>query len=85
MPGRYLRIPRLKWRNPKAERPKGDRRRSVAAAGEEDFDRELFEKLRQVRLGLAQARGIPAYMILHDSVLREMARTRPSSEEELAD
>jgi ATP-dependent DNA helicase RecQ len=38
-----------------------------------------------VRLGLAQGRGIPAYMILHDSVLQEMARTRPSSEEELAD
>ena len=60
------------------------RRRPNDGADEGDYDRELFEKLRQVRLGLAQARGIPAYMILHDSVLRELARSQPASVEDLA-
>jgi len=63
----------------------GRRNRGPRAEGEADYDRELFEKLRRVRLGLAQARGVPAYVILHDSVLRELARSQPASEEALAD
>jgi ATP-dependent DNA helicase RecQ len=44
----------------------------------------LFERLRAVRLELAAARGLPAYMILHDAALREMARVCPRNEEEFA-
>ena len=60
------------------------RRRSPGPQSDGDYDHDLFENLRQVRLGLAQARGIPAFMILHDSVLREIARAKPSNIEELA-
>ncbi|HVM49377.1 MAG TPA: DNA helicase RecQ [Candidatus Acidoferrum sp.] len=48
------------------------------------YDQELFERLRQVRRALAEARGVPAYCILHDSALRQIARLLPRSEEELA-
>jgi superfamily II DNA helicase RecQ len=49
-----------------------------------DSDGPLFEKLRQVRLEVSRARGVPAYVILHDSTLRELARTQPTTEAEFA-
>jgi ATP-dependent DNA helicase RecQ len=39
----------------------------------------LFERLRQWRAGIARDRGLPAYVICHDSTLREIARTAPTS------
>ena len=60
------------------------RPRRSAAADDGPYDEELFERLRAVRRKLAEGRGLPAYMILHDSALREMARIYPASEEELA-
>jgi len=38
----------------------------------------LFEALRARRAELAKANGIPAYIIFHDSVLRDMAAHRPT-------
>ena len=35
--------------------------------------RELFEALREVRLRLARERGVPPYVIFHDTTLRDMA------------
>ena len=42
-------------------------------------DRDLFDRLRAVRLEIAQARGVPPYVIFHDATLRDMARLRPIS------
>jgi ATP-dependent DNA helicase RecQ len=39
----------------------------------------LFERLRAWRLEAARRHGVPAYVILHDATLREIARQRPSS------
>jgi len=60
------------------------RTRRSADADDRPYDTELFERLRAVRRRLAEGRGVPAYVILHDSALREMARSYPTSEEELA-
>ena len=49
----------------------------------QDVDRELFERLRAVRLETARERGVPPYVIFHDATLREMARLRPTSRGEL--
>ena len=49
----------------------------------EGVDHELFEGLRELRRALAAERKVPAYVILHDSTLRELARLRPKSFEEL--
>jgi ATP-dependent DNA helicase RecQ len=46
-------------------------------------DRQLFDRLRAVRLDIARSRGVPPYVIFHDATLREMARLRPASLEEL--
>ena len=47
-------------------------------------DRTIFEQLRTMRLEIARARGVPPYVIFHDSTLRELARVKPKSLLELA-
>jgi ATP-dependent DNA helicase RecQ len=45
----------------------------------QDVDRDLFDRLRAVRLEIARSRGVPPYVIFHDATLREMARLRPAT------
>jgi ATP-dependent DNA helicase RecQ len=49
----------------------------------EGVDQELFDALRSVRLEIARERGVPPYVIFHDTTLREMARSKPRSLGEL--
>jgi ATP-dependent DNA helicase RecQ len=51
----------------------------VEAESWQNVDRDLFERLRSVRLEIARSRGVPPYVIFHDATLREMARLRPTS------
>jgi ATP-dependent DNA helicase RecQ len=46
-------------------------------------DEELFEKLRALRRAIADKAGIPPYIIFHDSVLIEMAASKPQTLDEL--
>jgi ATP-dependent DNA helicase RecQ len=46
-------------------------------------DVPLFEALRAWRAGLAREQGVPAYVILHDRSLRELAARRPASVSDL--
>jgi ATP-dependent DNA helicase RecQ len=39
----------------------------------------LFERLRALRLELAQEHGVPAYVVAHDRTLRELVRLRPDT------
>lgn len=67
-------------------RPVKDRvpkRSKVEAESWQDVDRDLFERLRSVRLRIARSRGVPPYVVFHDTTLREMARLRPSTMEAL--
>jgi ATP-dependent DNA helicase RecQ len=45
----------------------------------EGVDRGLFERLRLVRKQIAAERSVPAFVILGDAVLRELASVRPAS------
>ncbi|MDF2493466.1 DNA helicase RecQ [Sphingomonas sp.] len=58
--------------------PKRARRRRGDQAANPVND-PLFEALRTCRRELALEAGVPPYVIFHDSVLREMAATRPTS------
>ena len=49
----------------------------------QDVDRDLFEELRRLRLEIARSRGVPPYVIFHDTTLREMARLKPRTVDEL--
>ncbi len=46
-------------------------------------DRTLFEALRALRRELAAERGVPPYVVFHDATLRDIARRRPASPQEL--
>ncbi len=68
-------------RRPVASRvPKRSR---IESESWEDVDRDLFDRLRAVRLEIARARGVPPYVIFHDTTLREMARLRPQTLDDL--
>jgi ATP-dependent DNA helicase RecQ len=45
---------------------------------------DLFEQLRAWRASIAHEKGIPAYIIFHDSTLRTVAETRPATLEALS-
>ena len=47
------------------------------------MDVDLFDALRDVRLRLARERGVPPYVIFHDTTLRDMVARRPSTIDEL--
>ncbi len=49
----------------------------------DDADGELFQALRALRKKLADQRGVPAYVVLSDATLLEIARRRPSDEDAL--
>jgi ATP-dependent DNA helicase RecQ len=46
-------------------------------------DGELFERLRVLRKRLADAEGVPAYIIFSDAVLRQMALRAPRTKQEM--
>jgi ATP-dependent DNA helicase RecQ len=46
-------------------------------------DRDLFDILRQLRREEATQRAVPAYIVFGDATLRDMARLRPTSLEQL--
>ena len=47
-----------------------------------DEARQLFEKLRRLRLDLSKKLGVPPFVIFHDKTLNEMAAFKPSSHAE---
>lgn len=49
-----------------------------------EYDRELFEQLRSLRMELANERRVPPYLIFHDRALIEMAKFYPCSQQALA-
>jgi ATP-dependent DNA helicase RecQ len=66
--------------------PKRERRSRRARGGRDapnPVGNPLFEALRDKRKALASEHGIPAYVIFHDSVLRDMAQQCPETLAEL--
>ena len=59
------------------------KRARVETEGWEGVDRELFEELRVLRMEIARRRRVPPYVIFHDTTLREIARSKPRTIDEL--
>ena len=49
----------------------------------QDVDAGLFESLRELRRAIAAERGVPPFVIFHDTTLRELARLKPKTFAEL--
>ncbi|MGC4029318.1 MAG: DNA helicase RecQ [Steroidobacteraceae bacterium] len=56
----------------------------VAATSASPQEEAVFQALRDWRRGVAKEHGVPAYTVLHDSTMREIARRRPAGPGELA-
>ena len=56
-------------------------RSSSQRSGAIECDEVLFGRLRDLRKHIADARGVPAYVIFGDATLREMARKYPETKE----
>ena len=59
------------------------KRARVETEGWDGVDRELFEELRVLRMEIARRRRVPPYVIFHDTTLREIARMKPKTVDEL--
>src|SRR5262249_33540304 len=70
-------------RQRKPEKDRAPKRSRVETASWEGVDRDLFEALRAFRLRIARERGVPPYVIFHDTTLRELARLKPATLEAL--
>ena len=71
------------YREVKPPSARGRSRSSIRDTFVSHVDSDLFDVLRGVRLRLAQARGVPPYVIFHDTTLRDMAVGRPKTLDEL--
>ena len=56
----------------------------IATAPADDVDDALAARLRGWRLQRSQEDAVPAYIVLHDATLRELAAVRPRTMSELA-
>jgi ATP-dependent DNA helicase RecQ len=71
---------------PETKRPRGESTDSATratAAQEFVANAEVFDALKALRREIAEIQNVPAYVIFHDVVLREMAVTLPNTLEEL--
>ena len=57
----------------------------IRTSADADVDEELVERLRSWRLERSQEDAVPAYVVLHDATLRELAALRPRTLDELAE
>ncbi|MFM8532846.1 MAG: RQC domain-containing protein, partial [Acidimicrobiia bacterium] len=62
---------------------RSQKRARVETEGWDGVDRDLFEELRVLRMEIARRRRVPPYVIFHDTTLREIARSKPKTKEEL--
>src|SRR5207253_533685 len=65
-----------------AKKPTSTRTRIEEAAWR-DVDEELFQQLRALRRDIAIERGVAAFVVMHDSTLRDLAMVRPTTLEGL--
>ncbi len=75
----------VQLRKPTRPAGKAARAKAKAVEGLLSKDQPLFDALREWRLDKAREQGVPAYVILHDKTLRQLASLRPEDEAALAD
>lgn len=69
----------VQLRRPLKRKSSPSRSSSAAVSDLAPADEALFQLLRKWRADTAREQGVPAYVILHDKTLRELAETRPVS------
>jgi ATP-dependent DNA helicase RecQ len=49
----------------------------------DDYDVELFDKLRDLRAQIAEENAIPPYIVFSDKTLKDLSAKKPVSKEEM--
>ncbi len=76
--------PRTTTPGPRHARSPGERPQPVSAPRPLDPDEQaLFERLRALRRGIADQLNAPAFVVFSDKTLREMARARPATKQQM--
>jgi superfamily II DNA helicase RecQ len=57
---------------------------AIRVAAAEDADQDVVARLRTWRLERSRDDGVPAYVVLHDTTLNELAAAQPRTHDELA-
>jgi ATP-dependent DNA helicase RecQ len=74
-------------RRGRSDGPSGARQEALLSVGGQpvvsEAEAELFDRLKALRKRLADAEGVPAYIVFSDMVLRQMAQRAPASKMEL--
>ena len=78
-------LPRKTARTSGSRRRRKDAEPSPPLPSGAPHEEALFQALREWRRGVAREHGVPAYTVLHDASLREIALRRPQSTARLAD
>jgi ATP-dependent DNA helicase RecQ len=65
-------------RQKKVEKGKLPKRSRTETESWTGVDRDLFDELRALRLKIARERGVPPYVVFHDTTLRELAKLKPA-------
>jgi ATP-dependent DNA helicase RecQ len=61
----------------------GRRARGAPISDDEQYDRDVFSALRDLRRQIAAERDVPPYVVFSDAVLRSMARELPRTPAQL--
>jgi ATP-dependent DNA helicase RecQ len=72
------------YQKPVKQKREASRKKDLAEAGLSPEEQAIFEKLRWWRVETARKHNVPAYVIFHDATMREIARRKPESLDELA-
>ena len=72
------------YRQDAIRRAAGHKSRKVVPDTLANIDADLLIRLKTLRLNLAKARGVPAYIIFSDRTLVDMAARKPQTHDELA-
>ncbi|GAA4024036.1 DNA helicase RecQ [Actimicrobium antarcticum] len=67
----------------KAKRASGKAPKGYVESDLSGHDQVIFDKLRWWRMETARKHNVPAYVIFHDATMREIAKARPASLEDL--
>ncbi|HEX6735782.1 MAG TPA: RQC domain-containing protein, partial [Azonexus sp.] len=70
---------RVELRRPAKRKSPSSRSSATVVSDLAPADEALFQLLRKWRADTAREQGVPAYVILHDKTLRELAEARPVS------
>lgn len=62
---------------------KKQKKKKLPAGPEGEVDRDLFEKLRALRLEIAKREKVPPYIVFSDKTLVHMCSVKPANREEM--